>query len=160
MHTSYGRGYILPEHFSVPSRAIEALCVIIMHLCRLGKSFLSSPLFSTGTEPECPITITPSTMVMQHQSDRQIATCMATSSSLSNLQEIYWTSTKGSIEDNTTWWADSHKDWDARPVCKATFKGIGQCQKTLNFILYSQYSSVFFFCCHQLSYILILIFIF
>ncbi|XP_028267964.1 hemicentin-2 [Parambassis ranga] len=95
-----------------------------------------------GTEPECPITITPSTMVMQHQSGRQIATCMATSSSSSNLQEIYWTSTKGTIADNTTWWPDSHKDWDARPVCKATFKGIGQCHKTLNFILYKTPDSV------------------
>ncbi|XP_023135380.2 hemicentin-1 [Amphiprion ocellaris] len=95
-----------------------------------------------GAKLECPIRITPDTMVMQYKSKTQNATCTPTSDSFANVNKIFWQDLQGKRTDSTVWFADTHKDWNESPVCYANFQGIGTCHKTLNFILYKTPDSV------------------
>ncbi|XP_070779077.1 vascular cell adhesion protein 1 [Enoplosus armatus] len=96
----------------------------------------------SSAKPECPIEITPDRMVIQYQGRGQYATCKPTPSGSRNLEgEIYWQGLPG-IKINTTSWLVDTQDWDPRPVCTATFVGIGKCQKYLNFDLYKTPDSV------------------
>nr|XP_020496609.1 uncharacterized protein LOC109989268 [Labrus bergylta] len=90
-----------------------------------------------GAEQECPIEITPDRMVIEYQGRNQNATCKAISNMQGNVKEIYWQGNKSS-----SWSADTHKDWDPKPVCNANFEGIGWCKKRLNFTLYKIPDSV------------------
>ncbi|XP_070703581.1 hemicentin-1 [Pempheris klunzingeri] len=92
-----------------------------------------------GAEPECPVRITLDRMVVQYQDSAPTATCTPMSTDDRNVEEISW---QGGMANNTVWLVDTHKDWDSRPVCTATFRGIGTCQKHLNFILYKTPDSV------------------
>ncbi|KAM6965923.1 hemicentin-2-like [Tautogolabrus adspersus] len=94
-----------------------------------------------GAKQECPIEITPDRMVIEYQGRSQNATCKAISNLSGNVKEIYWQDKQG-IKTSTSWSADTYKDWDPRPVCTATFEGIGSCQKRLNFTLYKTPDSV------------------
>ncbi|XP_051243699.1 hemicentin-1 [Dicentrarchus labrax] len=95
-----------------------------------------------GAKQECPIEITPDRMVIEYQSRGQNATCKAASTDSSNVDgEIHWT-VQGVKTDSTSWFADTHKDWDPEPFCYGTFKGIGKCGKRLNFTLYKTPDSV------------------
>lgn len=76
-------------------------------------------------------------MVIQYQSKSQKAKCKATDTR--NVKEIYWQVTTDKKVDNESWLADTHQDWDPRPVCAARFEGIGTCSKPLNFTLYSMH---------------------
>lgn len=97
-------------------------------------------MLSSGAKQECPVEITPDRMVIQYQSRGQNATCKPTSTSSINKEgKIYWQVLQGTETDGAHWLVDTDKDWDPRPVCTATFKGIGTCQKHLNFTLYSMY---------------------
>ncbi|XP_071389542.1 hemicentin-1 [Centroberyx affinis] len=93
-----------------------------------------------GTKPECPLKITPDRMVVQYQRE-DLATCTPTSTISSNVKEIYWQLPQGVI-NGTQWFDRSHEDWDPRPVCTATFEGIGTCQKHLDFTMYKTPDSV------------------
>ncbi|XP_078140645.1 hemicentin-1 [Centroberyx gerrardi] len=93
-----------------------------------------------GAKPECPIKITPDRMVVQYQREN-LATCTPTSTISSNVKEIYWQFLQGVINDSQ-WFDQSHEDWDPRPVCTATFEGIGTCQKHLDFTMYKTPDSV------------------
>ncbi|XP_069571703.1 hemicentin-2 [Brachyistius frenatus] len=86
----------------------------------------------TGAKQECPIKITPDTMVMPYRSKSQPVTCTSTSTNSSNVIGIYWQAGR----NGTVWFPNTHEDWDARPVCTGTFRGRGKCDKPLNFILY------------------------
>ncbi|XP_045888380.1 hemicentin-2-like isoform X2 [Micropterus dolomieu] len=93
-----------------------------------------------GAEQECPIEITPDTMVIQYQSRDQNATCKSTSAGSKNLQEIYW---RGRPDvKSKIWLVDTNKGWDVTPLCIANFTGIGQCQKNLSITLYKTPDSV------------------
>ncbi|KAM4598496.1 hemicentin-1-like [Polymixia lowei] len=94
-----------------------------------------------GAKPECPIEILPERMVVEYQS-RGSATCISTSTISTNLKEIYW-QVPQRIINSTQWLVDVHEDWDPRPVCYATFEGIGKCQKSLDFTMYSAPERVF-----------------
>lgn len=92
-------------------------------------------------------------MVIQYQGRGQNATCKPTSIGSRNKDgEIYWQVLQGTRTEGTSWFVDTHKDWDPRPVCTATFKGIGTCQKHLDFTLYSMYCHlILHFHCQQLE---------
>lgn len=95
-------------------------------------------LCSTGAKQECPIEITPGRMVIEYQSRDHHATCRLTSSGSRNEEgKIFWQSQKDTKINRAEWFLDIAAEWDLRPVCTATFKGIGPCQKHLNFTLYS-----------------------
>uniref|UniRef100_A0A3Q3G6I6 Ig-like domain-containing protein n=1 Tax=Labrus bergylta TaxID=56723 RepID=A0A3Q3G6I6_9LABR len=96
-----------------------------------------STVFYHSAEQECPIEITPDRMVIEYQGRNQNATCKAISNMQGNVKEIYWQGNKSS-----SWSADTHKDWDPKPVCNANFEGIGWCKKRLNFTLYKIPDSV------------------
>ncbi|XP_076608323.1 hemicentin-1 [Chaetodon auriga] len=96
-----------------------------------------------GAKQECPIEISPDRMVIQYQSRGQSATCKPTSTGSRNKDgEIYWQVQQGTKTDGASWSADTHEDWDPRPQCTATFKGIGTCHKDLDFTLYKTPDSV------------------
>ncbi|XP_024127275.1 hemicentin-2 isoform X1 [Oryzias melastigma] len=86
-----------------------------------------------GAKQECPIQITPDTMVLQYQSRAQRATCMPTESS--NVKTIYWKANHRWTYD-TEWTPDTNEDWDPKPVCHGIFNGIGGCHKPLHYTLY------------------------
>uniref|UniRef100_A0A3B4XKQ6 Ig-like domain-containing protein n=1 Tax=Seriola lalandi dorsalis TaxID=1841481 RepID=A0A3B4XKQ6_SERLL len=98
-------------------------------------------LRSTDASQECPIEITPDRMVVQYQGAIQAATCKLTSSN-SNLIERYWQVENNKIY-NESWYVNTRKDWDSRPVCAGTFVGLGACHKPLNLTLYKMPDSVF-----------------
>lgn len=96
---------------------------------------------SNGITPsarrECPIYITPDRMVIQYQSRGQLsATCKPTSTDSSHVKEIYWQDWQRARVKSTSWFPDTDKDWDPKPVCTATFYVIKPCSKHLNFTLY------------------------
>ncbi|XP_059204482.1 hemicentin-1-like [Centropristis striata] len=95
-----------------------------------------------GARQECPIEITPDRMVVEHQSPGQRATCKPTSSGSGHVNEIYWQLGQDVKTNSTSWLVDTDNDWDPRPVCTATFKVIGTCQKQLDFTLYKMPDSV------------------
>ncbi|XP_008281317.1 hemicentin-2-like [Stegastes partitus] len=90
-----------------------------------------------GAKQECPISITPDPMVVQYNT-AQNATCRPTDKFL----KIYWQDLQGERTDNEVWSPDTHKHWDARPVCAVELKGERLCNKTLNVILYKTPDSV------------------
>ncbi|XP_039973461.1 hemicentin-1-like [Xiphias gladius] len=104
-----------------------------------------------GAKQKCPIEITPERMVIPYQGTSRNATCKTTSTSTRNVKEIYWQDLQGIKTYSESWHVDTHKDWDPRPVCTATFVGIGACHKTLNFTLYKTPDSVFIHPVHNLS---------
>lgn len=83
-------------------------------------------------------------MVIQHKGEGQPATCKPMQTVNRNVKEIYWQVLKGIKTNNRTWFANTYDDWDPAPTCTATFDGIGTCQKSLNFTLYSMNAEVFF----------------
>ncbi|KAF3700028.1 Hemicentin-2 Precursor [Channa argus] len=95
-----------------------------------------------GAEKECPIEITPDRMLIRYKNTSQSAKCKVTSTDR-NVKELYWQDTSGIKIFNESWLIDPHKDWDPRPVCFATFVGIGKCHKHLNITLYKAPDSVF-----------------
>lgn len=95
-----------------------------------------------GAKQECPVKITPDAMVLQYRSRSQPATCVPTSTNSTDVSEIYWELHDGGRTVDGIWLADTTEDWDARPVCVATFRGIGTCHKPLDFILYKTPDSV------------------
>uniref|UniRef100_A0A8C6L5A7 Ig-like domain-containing protein n=1 Tax=Nothobranchius furzeri TaxID=105023 RepID=A0A8C6L5A7_NOTFU len=95
----------------------------------------------TGAKLECPIKITPDTMVLQYQSRGQSVDCKSTTNE-TNVKEIFWTTQQGDTLRSSAWFADTHKDWDPRPVCHGEFRGIGNCSKALHYILYKFPESV------------------
>lgn len=105
----------------------------------LGITFLAPTLCSTGAQRECPIEITPDRMVVQYQDRGQNATCKPASTDSEHVKEIYWEDQQGIRTNSATWFVDTDKDWDPRPVCTATFHVTGTCQKQLNITLYSMY---------------------
>uniref|UniRef100_A0A1A8DYR2 Ig-like domain-containing protein n=1 Tax=Nothobranchius kadleci TaxID=1051664 RepID=A0A1A8DYR2_NOTKA len=94
-----------------------------------------------GAKLECPIKITPDTMVLQYQSRGQSVDCKSTTNE-TNVKEIFWTTQQGDTLRSSAWFADTHKDWDPRPVCHGEFRGIGNCSKALHYILYKSPESV------------------
>ncbi|XP_040917727.1 hemicentin-1-like [Toxotes jaculatrix] len=90
---------------------------------------------------KCPIEITPDRMVVHYQGPSQTATCNPKHSG--NEIDIRWLVQQGIGSNSTTWRVDTHNDWDPRPVCIATFKGIGTCNKSLSFTLYKPPDAVF-----------------
>lgn len=83
-------------------------------------------------------------MVIQYQGTSQTAKCQVTSTAITNVKNKYWQIRKDDRIDNEDWRdVDTNKDWDLRPVCIATFVGIGTCQKHLKFTLYKTPDSVF-----------------
>ncbi|KAM4716948.1 vascular cell adhesion protein 1-like [Anableps anableps] len=101
-----------------------------------------------GAKQECPIEIQPDIMVLQYQSTRQSVDCKF-QTNRSDLMEMFWeirpeTPTikieNGSF--NIRWSPDTYKDWDPSPVCHGKFLGIGQCNKTLHYILYKSPENV------------------
>ncbi|XP_044038551.1 hemicentin-2-like [Siniperca chuatsi] len=96
-----------------------------------------------GANQECPIEITPDRMVIQYQNAGHHATCKTGSINSSNIEEdVYWQVLPGIKINSTNLFVDAHKDWDIKPVCTATFKGIGTCKKYLNVTLYKTPDSV------------------
>lgn len=148
-------GYILPEPFPVApwdvafvhlSALLNVLDVKMLFLDNgwmcvtcTWITFLAPTSYFTGVKQKCPVEISPSSMVIQYGEPNQKATCAPSSGSLRNQEgEIFW-QVQGAIRTtNASWWVDTTKDWDPRPVCTATFSGIGTCQKPLHFILYSE----------------------
>uniref|UniRef100_A0A8C3AI26 Ig-like domain-containing protein n=1 Tax=Cyclopterus lumpus TaxID=8103 RepID=A0A8C3AI26_CYCLU len=96
-----------------------------------------------GASLECPIEITPDRMVVRYQSrGLRPAICTLTPADYTHLKEMYWQVGQGDTTDGMSWFADTDRDWDPRPVCIATFSVIGTCQKPLNFTLYKTPDSV------------------
>lgn len=74
---------------------------------------------------------------MQYQSEGQNAICEPTTSGSRNIEgKVSWQLQPGNKTDNANLSVDPY-NWDLQPVCMATFKGIGECHKALQFILYS-----------------------
>ncbi|KAF7665990.1 hypothetical protein LDENG_00122260 [Lucifuga dentata] len=94
-----------------------------------------------GANIECPVKITPDRMVVQYQGQGLEATCSPTSPESTNVKEIYWQVSQGIIK-GTRLFVSTREDWDPRPVCTATFVGIGTCSKPLDFIIYKKPDSV------------------
>ncbi|XP_047199831.1 hemicentin-1 [Hippoglossus stenolepis] len=90
--------------------------------------------------PECPIEITPHRMVIPYRGPTQTAACKPTSDD-GNVKGIYW-EVHGIKIHNEKWSPDTREDWDPRPVCNATFKGLGTCRKAVHFTLYKTPDSV------------------
>ncbi|XP_041859179.1 hemicentin-1-like isoform X2 [Melanotaenia boesemani] len=88
-----------------------------------------------GAKPECPIKITPDKMVLKYQSTVQPVTCEPFPDS-TNVKEIYWKTQQNITTYNSSWRADTQKDWDPRPACYAKFQGNETCHKQLKYILY------------------------
>lgn len=87
-----------------------------------------------GAKQECPIKIEPETLVLQYNStERKSAVCQPNTDG-SNQISIYW-EIHGDISDSR-WSPNTQRDWDPKPVCHGNFTGIGNCSKTLNYILY------------------------
>ncbi|XP_039467295.1 hemicentin-1 isoform X1 [Oreochromis aureus] len=103
-----------------------------------------------GAEQECPLEITPNPMVLEYRSRAQGATCRSTSTISTNVQRMYW---EGVESDNMTWFANTNEDWGMTPVCTASFRGIGKCNKSLNFTLYKKPDSVSIYHVDRLSYV-------
>ncbi|XP_005468795.1 hemicentin-1 isoform X3 [Oreochromis niloticus] len=103
-----------------------------------------------GAEQECPLEITPNPMVLEYRSRAQGATCRSTSTISTNVQRMYW---EGEESDNMTWFANTNEDWGMTPVCTASFRGIGKCNKSLNFTLYKKPDSVSIYHVDRLSYV-------
>ncbi|CAB1454197.1 unnamed protein product [Pleuronectes platessa] len=100
---------------------------------------------SNGTDPnakpECPIEITPHRMVIPYRGPTQTAVCKPTSASAGNVNETYW-EVHGIKFNKDNWSPETREDWDPRPVCTITFRGLGPCQKAVNFTLYKTPGSV------------------
>ncbi|XP_050930005.1 hemicentin-1 [Lates calcarifer] len=104
-----------------------------------------------GAKQECPIKITPDRMVISFNGTGPTATCKQTSTTTTNVKEIYWDVDGSRRTNNESWNADTHEDWNADPVCIATFEGLGTCRKPLNFTLYKTPDSVLLHPCLQLD---------
>ncbi|XP_029914521.1 hemicentin-1-like isoform X2 [Myripristis murdjan] len=113
------------------------------YTCKASNSFgnVSKTVVVTvkGARAECPIKITPDRMVVPYQ-HRGVATCKPVSDIASNVKALYWQASQGNI--NGTQWSNTQDNWDARPVCVATFEGIGKCEKHLDFTMYKTPDSV------------------
>lgn len=134
-----------------PQGGMWKFCVKTMDFYRLGTDNISHPLLSTGAKQECPIKITPDRMVISFNGTGPTATCKQTSTTTTNVKEIYWDVDGSRRTNNESWNADTHEDWNADPVCIATFEGLGTCRKPLNFTLYSMSWWILFSFCHQLE---------
>ncbi|XP_056256732.1 hemicentin-2 [Seriola aureovittata] len=110
-------------------------------LNEIGEVSKTARVTVKNASQECPIEITPDRMVVQYQGAIQAATCKLTSSN-SNLIERYWQVENNKIY-NESWYVNTRKDWDSRPVCAGTFVGLGACHKPLNLTLYKMPDSVF-----------------
>lgn len=76
--------------------------------------------------------------MIRHQSEGQNVTCEPTSSGSRNIEgKISWQIQPGNTTHRAMLSVDPNKDWDLQPVCMATFRGIGKCQKAFQFTLYS-----------------------
>lgn len=74
-------------------------------------------------------------------------TCEPTTSGSRNIEgEISWQLQPGNETDAAALFVDPSKDWDLQPVCVATFRGTGKCQKALQFTLYSTFFLCFLIC--------------
>lgn len=119
------------------------------YTCRAGNNYGANYKTVTvtvnGAPPECPVKITPDTMVVEYQSTGQHAACEATSAGLLNVEKIYWKITHNDeaiqIEDKQLF-LDTQNGWDLNPTCFGEFQGIGTCDKNLKFILYKTPDSV------------------
>lgn len=105
-----------------------------------GNVSKTARLSMEGAEQECPLHISPERIVLEYNSERKSATCKALTTS-TNVIEIFWQDNRGIKNSSLEWVADT-RNWDPRPVCNGTFKGIGPCHKTLDIILYKQPDSV------------------
>uniref|UniRef100_A0A3B5QTJ6 Hemicentin-2-like n=1 Tax=Xiphophorus maculatus TaxID=8083 RepID=A0A3B5QTJ6_XIPMA len=122
------------ENFSCPRLL---LVLLILQLLTLSNGTNSS------AKQECPIEIHPDSMVLQYQSSGQSANCKAQTNNSAN--NAYWLiRQKNGInkKENINWTPNTHEDWDPRPVCHASFLGIGWCNKTLHYILYKEPENV------------------
>ncbi|XP_069381356.1 hemicentin-1 [Paralichthys olivaceus] len=96
----------------------------------------------TDATQECPIEVTPHRMVIPYRGPTQIAECRVTSESARNVEAIYWEVLQGTVINAENWSADTSEDWDPRPVCIATFTGLGTCHKAVNYTLFKTPDSV------------------
>lgn len=79
-------------------------------------------------------------MVVKYKSSSQNATCQSTTSGSRNREgNIHWQDWQGIKTDGAHWVVRTDEDWDSRPFCTATFRGIGECKKHLDVTLYSMY---------------------
>ncbi|XP_033827630.1 hemicentin-1-like [Periophthalmus magnuspinnatus] len=104
-----------------------------------GTVFKTARLTVEGAKQECPLQISPERMVLEYNSARKTATCKTHPTSAN--EDIYWLDNSGNNNSSDEWVADTH-NWNANPVCKGVFKGIGECEKKLDFILYKKPDSV------------------
>ncbi|XP_068605961.1 vascular cell adhesion protein 1 [Brachionichthys hirsutus] len=79
-------------------------------------------------------------MVVEYQSGARAAFCVPKLPDRSVV--VHWQVRHGRKINGASWEADTQRDWDPRPACAATFKGIGTCRKHLDFTLYKSPDSV------------------
>ncbi|CAN9505574.1 unnamed protein product [Ophioblennius macclurei] len=98
-----------------------------------------------GAPPECPIKITPETMVVEYQSTGHHATCEPMSTTLSNVLQLYWKDGQNKtipVVNDIKWLPDTQNGWYSTPACFGKFQGIRNCHKSLKVILYKTPDSV------------------
>lgn len=105
-----------------------------------GQVSKSARLTAEGVKQECPLQITPESMVLEYNSERKTATCEAQTAS-TNVLEMFWQDNRRIKNSSLEWVVDTH-NWDQIPVCNGTFQGIGSCSKRLDVVLYKQPDSV------------------
>ena len=112
----------------------------------------SATFNSTGAvAPGCPVEITPERMLVQYRGEG-VAECRSTAFGDST-KDIYWRVGQRKVK-GTQWSVDIHEDWDPKPVCVGTFVGLGECEKPLDFTMYSKYSMLG--CCCVLMFLTII----
>lgn len=109
----------------------------------IGSVYQTAMVTVNGAPPECPVEITPDTMVVKYQSRGHRATCQPTSTSASNVRQKYWLDLQTNLTVvNDDWLPDTHNGWYSRPACFGHFHGIGTCHKNLKLIIYKTPDSV------------------
>lgn len=156
---SAGRGISFLSHFLLPPETQllfhRAVTPNVSNMEKLRRdngcertwaviTFVTPVPCSTGAEQECPIHIRPDRMVLEYRGESENATCQPTPDGDRNLREFHWEVQGGNKISGEIWSPDTHKDWDPRPVCTATFVGRRRCEKKLTFILYSTYLHIYF----------------
>ncbi|XP_076000468.1 hemicentin-1 [Genypterus blacodes] len=107
-----------------------------------GNVYKTVAVTVTGANFECPIEITPHTMVVPYDEALDLATCLPSPTASPNVKEIIW-KIGGTVIHNTSLFVDNKVlDWDAEPVCIATFEGLSTCTRALDFTMYKMADSV------------------